>query len=420
MVRQLFPDRALRDIPGEVRRRLAASPLAARLNPGARVAIGVGSRGITNLATIVRAVVDYWKDAGMQPFLFPAMGSHGAATAEGQAAVLGHYGVTAAAMGCPLISQLDVVPLGSTPEGIQTFMDRNAYQSDGVMLVGRVKWHTDFDSDIESGLYKMAAIGLGKFAGAQKYHAWGLQLGMGHVVRTVGRTVLDSGKILGGLAILEDAYHHTAGLDVVPVELMEIREKENLATVKSWAGRIPLDLDILILDETGKNISGTGMDTKIINRTNTAIYNAWPGAPKIRRIFVRDLSALTYGNAVGIGMVDVATDRLVDRIDWNATRINALTAGNPASIRTPIHFPTDRECLESLIPTIPRFDFEKEAYIGWIRNTLELARLALSENLRPQIEANPLLEITGGPVEMPFGEDGNLVSPFAAQTASAH
>src|SRR3982751_1883995 len=210
VVRQNFPTHQIHDIPAEVRRQLGQSTFAARLQTGSRIAIGVGSRGIANLATIVRSVVDYWKAAGMHPFLFPAMGSHGAATAQGQADVLAHYGITEATMGCPVVSQLEVVPLGRTAEGIEAFMDKEAYSSDGVMLVGRVKWHTDFAGGLESGLFKMMAIGLGKFAGAQRYHSYAYRLGLERVIRTVGRQVLKSGKILGGLAILEDAYHNTA------------------------------------------------------------------------------------------------------------------------------------------------------------------------------------------------------------------
>ena len=184
LVRQKFPDRRIPDVAAEVRKQLSGSAFAARLKPGSRVAIGVGSRGIHNIATIVRNVVEYWKDQGMQPFLFPAMGSHGAASAAGQADVLAHYGITEASMGCPLVSQLEVVSLGKTADGIEAFMDRSAYESDGVMLVGRVKWHTDFAGKIESGLFKMMAIGLGKFAGAQRYHAYAYRLGLEHVIRT--------------------------------------------------------------------------------------------------------------------------------------------------------------------------------------------------------------------------------------------
>lgn len=218
---------------------LKAAGFGTRLTPGAKVAIGVGSRGIANIATIVRAVVDFWKSQGMQPFIFPAMGSHGAATAEGQADVLHHYGIHEVTMGCPVISELEVVSLGKTGEGLEAFMDRNAFNADGVMLVGRVKWHTDFAGKIESGLFKMMAIGLGKFSGAQTYHTYAYKLGLENVDAdcSSGRQVLKSGKILGGLAILEDANHNTGQLTAVPVEVMERRE-ELLALVKSWQGRV--------------------------------------------------------------------------------------------------------------------------------------------------------------------------------------
>jgi hypothetical protein len=410
LVRQKFPDHRIADVAAEVRKQLAASGFAGRLKPGSRVAIGVGSRGIHNFATIVRNVVQYWKDQGMRPFLFPAMGSHGAASAEGQADVLAHYGVTEAAMGCPIVSQLEVVSLGKTGDGIEAFMDRAAYGSDGVMLVGRVKWHTDFAGKIESGLFKMMAIGLGKFAGAQRYHTYAYRLGLEYVIRSVGRQVLKSGKILGGLAILEDASHNTAKLDAVPVEAMEQREEENLALVKSWMARIPLDLDILIMDEIGKNISGAGMDTKVANRSVIGEYNPWPDTPKFQRIFVRNLSELTYNSGVGMGMADVVTDRLANRINWEPTWINSLTANTPAAIRTPIHFPTDRECLERIAPTVGKLDLAEVTY-GWIRNTMELGRIALSENLRGVIGQNPLLEIEAT-IDFDFDGGNNLISPF--------
>ncbi len=420
VARQKFPDRRIPDVAAEVRKQLAGSNFAGKLKPGARVALGGGSRGIPHIATIVRSVVQYWKDRGMQPFLFPAMGSHGAASAAGQEDVLAHYGIVEAAMGCPVVSQLEVVSLGKTGDGIEAFMDRTAYEADGVMLVGRVKWHTDFAGKIESGLFKMMAIGLGKFAGAQRYHAYAYNLGLEHVIRSVGRQVLASGRILGGLAILEDANHNTAKLDAVPVEAMERREEENLALVKTWMARIPMDLDILILDEIGKNISGAGMDTKVANRGVNGEYNPWDTAPKFNRIFVRDLSALTYNSAVGLGMADVVTDRLVERTNWEPTYINSLTANTPAAVRTPIHFPTDRECIERISPTVGKLDLAQVTY-GWIRNTMELGRIAFSENLRPQIESNPLLEIEAT-IDFDFDGGGNLISPFqpVEETAGAH
>jgi hypothetical protein len=420
VVRQKFPDRRIPDVAAEVRSQLGASNFAARLKPGARIAIGVGSRGIHNIASIVRSAVRYWKDAGMQPFLFPAMGSHGAASAAGQANVLAHYGITEASMGCPLVSQLEVVSLGKTADGIEAFMDREAYNSDGVMLIGRVKWHTDYAGKIESGLFKMMAIGLGKFAGAQRYHSYAYRLGLEHVVVTVGRQVLKSGKILGGLAILEDAHHNTGKIDAVPVEAMEQREMENLALVKSWMAKIPMDLDILILDEIGKNISGAGMDTKVVNRGVNGEYNPWPNTPRFERIFIRDLSELTYNSAVGLGMADVVTNRLVDRIDWAPTTINSLTANTPAAIRTPVHFATDRECIERFAPTVGKLDLSQVTY-GWIRNSMELDRIGLSENLRAEVERNPNLEIEAA-IDFEFDGHHNLISPFAPveETAGVH
>jgi len=410
MVRQNFPDLQIPDVAAEARKQLAASGFASRLKPGASVAIGVGSRGIRNIDIIARSTVQYWKDMGMQPFIFPAMGSHGAASAAGQAAVLAHYGIREAAMGCPIVSQLEVVSLGKTADGIEAFMDKRAYEADGVMMLSRIKWHTDFNGGIESGLFKMMAIGLGKFAGAQRYHTYSYNLGLEHVVRSVGRQVLKSGKVVGGMAILEDAYHNTAKLDAVPAEAMEQREEEDLALAKSWMGKIPTDLDILVVDEMGKDISGTGMDTKVVNRGIRGEYNPWPGIPKFRRLFVRELSANGYGNAVGLGMADVTTDRLVSRVNWEPSYINSLTASNPGGVRTPIHFSTDRECLERLAPTAGKVDLGEVTW-GWIHNTLELERLAVSEQLRGAIQANPLCEIEGV-IDFAFDSAGNLVSPF--------
>jgi len=415
MVRQDFPDRAIPDIAAEVRKQLGAADFAGRFKPGARIAIGAGSRGIQNLAKIVRPVVQYWKDAGMRPFIFPAMGSHGAATAEGQADVLAHYGLTEAAMGCPIVSQLDVISLGKTPEGIEVFMDKAASEADAVMPVNRVKWHTDFSGAIESGLFKMMAIGLGKLTGAKMYHTHAYRMGLEAVVTSAGRHALKSGKIVGGLAILEDARHNTAKLDAIPAAQMEQREREDLALVKSWMAKIPLDLDILVVDEMGKNISGTGMDTKVVNRSVIGAYNPWPDTAKVRRIFVRDISPESYGNGLGIGMADITTNRLVNAVDWEATAVNVLTSTSLGGAHIPLHYATDRECLERVTPTVGKFD-PAEVTFGWIRNSLELSRMALSANLREEIERNPALEIEGE-TEFSFDGRGDLASPFVEETA---
>jgi hypothetical protein len=412
VVRQNFPDLRLADVGAETRHQLERANLGSQLPPGARVAIGVGSRGIANIAVIVRSIVAYWHDRGLAPFVFPAMGSHGAATPEGQASVLAHFGITEQSMDCPIVSRADVVSLGDTKDGIEVFMDASAYAADAIMLAGRVKWHTTFDGRIESGLMKMTAIGMGKFAGAQKYHTHAQRLGLEHVIRTVGRRVLQSGKLIGGLAILEDAHHNTAKVEAVPADRMEERDEEHLALVKSWMPKLPCDLDVLIVDEMGKNISGTGMDAKVVNRGPACEYNPWPGLPSIRRIFIRELDPKTYGNAMGIGMADVTTERLVRQIDWEPTRINALSSNITSRIRVPAYFPTDRECVRWVAATAGQLD-PAQVTFGWIRNTLELDRLAVSANLRARIEHQPHVAIEGE-IDAPWDPQGNLVSPFRA------
>jgi hypothetical protein len=407
-IRQNFPHRGLSDIPRAVNDELTASCLASRLSKESRVAIGVGSRGISNIAVIVRAVVDYWKAQGMRPFLFPAMGSHGAGTAEGQASVLAHYGIDESTMGCPVESRFDVVSLGRTELGIEAFAGRDAWESDGIFLISRVKWHTSFAGAIESGVTKMIAIGLGKINGAQSVHGHARRHGMETSIRSVATRVLASGKVLGGLGILEDAFHDTAIVAALPAEGLIEREEKLLATVKSWMVGIPVPaVDVLIVDEIGKNISGTGMDLKVINRGVLAQYNPWPDTPIIERIFVRDLSELSSGNGNGIGAADVVHDRVLEKIDVNAGRVNAMTSGNLPLVRTPLHFPSDRECFECVATTVGKFNRD-DVTVAWIHNTLELGTLALSENLSDEIAKNPMLSVAGPRFEMQFDTAGNM------------
>jgi len=408
LVRQGFPDRRLPDVRGEARHQLELSGFAEKVRPGGCVAIGVGSRGVANIGAIVQSVAEYWRDHGIAPFVVPAMGSHGAATPEGQADVLARFGITERSLGCPIVSRADVVSLGKTEDGIEVFMDASAYGADGLLIVSRVKWHTTFDGRIESGLMKMLSIGLGKFAGAQKYHAHAQRTGLEHVIRTVGRRVLATGTVIGGLAIVEDAHHSTAKLEAVPAEGLEQREEDILALAKSWMPRLPCDLDVLIVDEMGKNISGTGMDAKVVNRGPACEYNPWPSLPSIRRIFVRNLDPQTHGNALGIGIADVTTDRLVRGIDWEPTRVNALSSGIPSRIRVPAHFPTDRECLAWVAATAGKTDIDDVTY-GWIRNTLEIDRLAVSCNLRTALAGLAQVE---DEIDVTWDDAGNLVSPF--------
>jgi hypothetical protein len=407
-VRQNFPDRSLKDIPGTVRNELASSGLDSRLAPGARVAVAVGSRGIANIAEIAGAVVGFWKSAGFRPFIFPAMGSHGGGTGEGQAHTLAGYGITEASMGCPIVSSLDVLSIGVSEIGAEAHVSRDAWQSDGVFMIGRVKWHTSFAGPLESGLTKMIAIGLGKLEGARTAHAYARRLGMDNVIRSVGTLVLSQGKILGGLAIVEGFSHETAHLEVLPSERLIDREVELLQLAKSWMPKIPVPaVDLLIVDEIGKNISGTGMDLKVVNRGAHGQYNPWPDTPKVERIFIRSLTTQSGGNAVGMGLADAIHDRVLERVDVSIGRLNALTSGSIATVRTPLHFPSDREGIEFLSATVGKLD-NSQVTMAWIRNTIEVGTVALSENLRGEIEKNPKLEITGPAFPLSYDSAGNL------------
>jgi hypothetical protein len=279
------------------------------------------------------------------------------------------------------------------------------------MLCSRVKWHTDFEGGLESGVHKMMAIGLGKWAGAKRYHTWALKIGMEQVIRSVGKVVLDTGKMLGGLAILEDAWHNTAEVHALGVEGMVAEEEELLAKTKSWKANIPAQaVDLLIVDEMGKNFSGAGMDTKVINRSVDG-PNVWKGVPTVRRVFVRDISDMSYGNAIGIGFADITTDRLVEKIDYNATWINGLTSSTTQPGATPMHFPSDKECIERILPTCGNLDVN-DCTVVWIPNSMDLAECLVSENLLPELERNPEIEVVGEPQELQFDADGNLVPAF--------
>jgi len=416
-IRQRFPDRRLADVSAAVREELESAAWTAAVPQGARIAIGVGSRGIANIAEITRATVDFWKSRGAQPFLIPVMGSHGGGTAQGQADVLAHYGITEATMGAPVVSSLDVVPIGTTPEGIAVSMDRQAFESDGCMLLSRVKWHTGFIGKLESGVHKMMAIGLGKWEGAKRYHAFALRIGMEQVIRSVGQVMLDTGKMLGGLAILEDAHHHTAEVHALGADGMADREEKLLERVLQWKPGIPLaELDVLIVDQIGKNISGSGMDTKIINRGILG-RNTLDDTVKIQRVFARSVTPESDGNSVGIGLCDVISERLYREIDFEKTWINAFTASNPAGGMCPAHFPGDREPLERILPTCGKLDVD-EVTVAWIRDTQQLAELAVSENVLAEALAHDGVEQAGDPFELEFDADGNL-QPWPVPAAIA-
>lgn len=415
-VRQHFPSRALADVGQSVVHELADSEFAAGLKPGMRVAVSAGSRGITNLAEITRAAVSFLRGRGCEPFIFPAMGSHGGGTAEGQRDVLAKYGVTESAMGCPIVSSLETVGLGHTPEGIEVRVDRAAWESDAVLLINRVKWHTTFDAAIESGLMKMAAIGVGKLHGAQEYHRNIVRMGFEAVIRSVALHVLATGKIAGGLAILEDAHHQTSAVRAVAAQRIEEVEAELLAEAKAGMPRLLFpEIDILIVDEIGKHISGVGMDSKVINRHPYGAVNPWSYLPRILRVYVRELSPKSYGNANGLGMADMISERLYDAVNWETTKVNALTACNLPSIRTPLRARSDAEALRILGAAVGRREISEVTCV-WIRNTLELTHILATENLLAG--APDGVKAEGTPQAWEFDGAGNLPA-FADMAAGA-
>jgi hypothetical protein len=419
LVRQKYPSRALADVDSAARAALDRAPWRSRVRSGMRIAVAAGSRGISNYATVVRAACDHLRALGADAFIFPCMGSHGSATAEGQIAVLRESGITLETMGVPILSDINPVHLGRSPSGMDVYMDRNAHAADAFLLINRVKWHTDFAGTIESGLMKMMAMGIGKPKGAQIYHARAIRAGEYEAaIRDAAGTVLTTGKSLGGVAILEDSYHHTATIETVDAAELPGREEHLLAEVKQWAPSFNVnEIDLLIVDVMGKDVSGAGLDTKVINRSVHGEANIWPGLPKIHRIYVRDISDHSYGNAVGIGMVEAISERLASKIDWAPTRVNALTASTPRNIRLPLTFATDREATLTLLGTVG-LSSPAEARIAWIYNTLELANLAVTSNLFDEMRSRIDLEIRAKNVPLQFDSAGQLTSPFTAAFAA--
>jgi hypothetical protein len=406
-IRQTFEGPAVADIPAAVQAELARVDVVSIIKPGQTVALTAGSRGITNIATIVKATADYLKTIGAKPFVIPAMGSHGGGTADGQLDVLRHYGVTEDSMGVPLRASMEVVQIGETPDGLPVWLDKYASEADHIGVINRVKPHTDFSGAIESGLFKMMTIGLGKYHGAQHYHRANVQYGYEHVIRTVGRTVLQHARIAFGLGIIENGYDQTAVIRAVGTPQFEATELELQALSKKLAARLPFDfIHLLIVEEIGKNISGTGMDTKVIGRIMNIIEPP-PTHPRILRIYARDLHDDSYGNAMGVGLADFVSRRLVNKIDPTATYINGLTGLSPESARIPITFDTDREAVEAALGTIGLVKPE-EARIVRIQNTLLLEELDVSEALLPEVQQRDMLEILWGPKTLMFDRNGRL------------
>ncbi len=410
-VRQNFDKQQLADIGSEIRKEMASMQLQRKVRPGETVAITGGSRGIANIDMILREVVSEFKKIEARPFIFPAMGSHGGATDQGQIKVLENLGITETSMGCPIRSCMEVKYLGDAGDGYPIYVDKYASQADHIVVVNRIKAHTKFEGPVESGLMKMMAIGMGKHKGAEYYHSAAVRLTFQRIVENVGLEVIRRCPILFGLGIVENAYHQTCIIKALePGSILE-GEKELMAVSRKLMARLPFDrMDVLIIDEIGKDVSGTGMDTNVTGR-NRDILGDFSAGPFIKRIFVRDLTRSTKGNANGIGLADFTTTRLVAKMDRHKTYVNCLTAISPEKGAIPMYFDTDREALTACFSTIGDIRSEQLRMVH-IKNTLELDTISVSKAFENEIKAKPGLELLEPWSDLRFDSNDNLISPF--------
>jgi hypothetical protein len=407
-VRQTFERQIVADIPATVEAELSRLNLATKVKPGQTVAITAGSRGVANIAIIIKAVVDHAKRLGLLPYIVPAMGSHGGGTAEGQAELLAGYGITEATMGCPVRASMETVVVCQAAEGFPVHFDKHAFGADHVIVVNRVKPHTMFVGDVESGLMKMMLIGLGKHNGAKVYHRVIRNYSFGQIVRSVAREVLSRCRVLCGVGIVENAYDQTAQIKAVGSHEFEDREKELLVTAKKWLPRLPFkQAHILMIDEIGKNISGSGMDTNIIGRKFNDHEPREDEWPKIKIIALRGLTPETHGNASGIGISELVRQRVVDEMNREITNINCETAGHVTAAMIPISKQTDREIIDLSLTCIGMVE-PPEAKLMWIRDTLHLSELECSEAYYREAVERPDLTVLEEPRALPFDAIGNL------------
>lgn len=409
LVRQTAPQPAVADVPAEVRRQWLASKTAARIRPGMRVAVGCGSRGIKNYLAVTRAVVDALKGQGAVPFAVAAMGSHGGATPHGQRELLASYGITEANLGVPVVTDMDAVIVGTNSRGRPVWWDRNALAADAVVLVNRVKPHTDFRGRFESGIAKMMVIGLGKRDGADEVHSFGTR-GLRDMLPESAKVLVEKTPFVGGVAVLENAREETAQVEVLDRDDLFDREPPLLDEAKRIMGRIPFPaVDCLVVGECGKNYSGAGIDPNVVGRMLIeASPEAETNVPRVVRMAVLDVSPESHGNATGIGIADLTTDRAIASIDPGPFRMNNLTARFLWRSKLPITFPTDREVIAAAVGTCWQ-PVAADVKFAVIPNTLEVAELWVSAALAAEARGNPDLEVVGDPIPLPFDAAGNLV-----------
>lgn len=402
-IKQKFNSEKIENIEDEVNRQFSIIDAESGVKPGMSIAVTAGSRGISNIPVILKSVCKRLKEYGAKPFIVPAMGSHGGATAEGQKMVLEKLGITEDTMGCPIISSMDVEEIGRTPHNVPVYMDKNAYHADGIIVINRVKPHTDFSAATESGLMKMISVGLGKDKGCGEMHSNGLA----RTIPEAAMVAIKKAPILFGIAILENSFDQTYKLKSVLPEDFYDTEKELLKEVKTMVPKIPADyMDVLIIDEMGKAYSGTGMDTKVIGRMKV-FGEKEPASPVINKITVLNLADSSYGNALGIGLADLTTRKLVDKIDYNAMYVNTLHTTFLERAKIPIVMADEKEAVEAALSTIGNVKPE-EAKVCIIKNTLNLGELYVSKALLQDMDMSKIELVDGGKA-IRFDQNNNII-----------
>lgn len=404
-VRQHFQRPFIEDLEGEFLTRLHERQVLAQIQPGWNVAIAVGSRGVSNQPFFVKLLVQELKQRGAKPFLVPSMGSHGGATAEGQRDMLIGMGFSEDAVGAPIRATMEVVQVGESASGLPACIDKYAYEADAIVLINRIKPHVAFRGPYESGLMKMVTIGLGKQHGAEICHNLGFG-SMAENIPAIGRVVLQKTNILFAIGLVENAFHETCRIEVLRNEEIEAREPALLEEARSLSQRLYFDkLDVLILDEIGKDISGTGFDTNVVGRYHTPYAT---GGPQITKMAVLDLTDKSHGNANGLGILDFTTKRVFDKFQFEQTYPNGLTSTVPLTVKIPMVLKHDRHAIQAAIKTCNILDLEKVRLVR-IKNTLSLSEIEVSESLLAEVKANPNLETIAQPYALPFDEAGNLL-----------
>lgn len=404
-VRQTFDSQEITDPEAAVRRELSRPEIRSTIRPGMTIAITAGSRGIASHNRILKTIVDMVKEAGAHPFVVPAMGSHGGATAQGQLEVLAGFGITPEYLGCPVKSSMDTVQVGVSPEGHPVHIDKNAYGADGIILVNKVKPHTAFRGPHESGLMKMMTIGLGKQFGASLCHQAGFK-NMGRLVPMFANVILDRCNILFGLAIVENAYSRTCILEAALARDIPGTDARLLVKARSLMPRILFDdIAVLVIDEIGKNFSGDGQDPNVSSRFATPYAS---GDFSIQKVCVLDISEKSHGIMIGAGCADTCTRRLVDKADLEASYINAITSTVFKCVRLPMILKNDYYAMAACIRTCNEVDRDQIRMVR-IPNTLEIGEILISESMMADARKNPRIEILSEPEPMRFDENGNLV-----------